>query len=859
MFSIVLRADDHLFTLPVLGDDVVITSAWYYPLGPPFYGADHFAIDYSSNLGASFFEGREILAALGGIVIHVTNDVANGLGEGWGNYVKIDHGNGYETLDAHCLFGSIPVNVGDCVYQGQVIGQVGNTGSSTNFHLHHQTYLNGVPIDPYGWYDYASTPNTYPNCNPDEYYWTNNPPVGPPNVNTERQLPDDLLVHVIGTPDYYWLQDGLMRGFDSEYPFYTWGLEWDDAVEISNEEFTNFQSGSNIEVMPGACVFDENYQRWVFDYASDTSPTIVKRKATNWQFLGYADNVWIPVSNNFMTQFNEGLELLSTSGYPYGTVFEDMYSPWNKYVLVKGDSYGMSGQKVKLSLFSDNAYNINYYHYNFRIIVPLTILNSYPTVSGTYEFIRDGELVQSFGSVYYLENCHKRKIVDDISFDYYGFDYSNVNSVSDSDINAFPDGVDISFSPSGGPGVYNGGELDDGGFDSGLEAYWNFFDWQGVADFEVTSENQVSGIYKAEADVYSSSNYYDVEIKQLVNVESNETYHCSFYAKSDNPMMIKFNLGKDTSPWENYGLWKEITTESDWRKYQYIFNCTETDALARLSFQIGEISGHLYLDEVTFEKVEEMIPPDENLLSNGDFESGHYAPWQMGDINGVADYYTDTFEIYDGQYSMFIDPNQSEEHFQVQLEQLVDVQAEETYYVSFYAKAEESRSLFLELYHNGPPWTNYGLWSEVEIETDWALYEVEFISTNTGTDRFTMHFGHQDVGIWIDDISITTSRINIKEEEDDTETSEISLFQNHPNPFNPETCINYSISDPNSELVIYNIRGQVVKNYNLSPGRNSVIWSGLNNSNKKVSTGIYLYVIKSGNQMTQMRKMILMK
>lgn len=847
ILSMNLKAEDHLFTLPVVGGDVEVEHAWYYE-GGGFHGA----IDYTRETPGAIY-GQDILATYGGVVIVSTNNHID-----YGTYVKIDHGNGFETLYAHMIHQSLMVSNGDYVYQGQVIGLVGSTGNSTGPHLHFELIHNGVRVDPYGWYNYASTPNTYPNCNLDEYYWITDPPTGPPNVSTERELPDDLLVHVMGTPNYYWIQDGFMHGFDSEYPFYTWGLEWDDAVEITNEEFSNFSLGTNIELMVGACVYDQNYQRWVFDYASDTSPVIVKRKATNWQLMGYADNVWIPVSNDFMNQFNEGPELISLSDYPYGTVLEDAYSPWNKYVLVKGEPYAIPGQKLKLSLFSDNVYNINYYHYNFRIVVSTTILNNYPSVLGTYELIRNGELIQGSGSVYYLENHHKRKVVDDISFDYYGFDYGNVNSVNDSDIDIFPDGTDISFSPSGGNGIYSGGELEDGGFDSGIESYWTFFDWQETADFQVTSENQVFGIYKAEADVYSASNYYDVEIKQLVNVENNEKYHCSFYAKSDNPMMIKFNLGRDVSPWENYGLWKEIVTESTWQKYQYIFDCTETDALARLSFQIGEIPGHLYLDEVVFEKVEEMFPSDENLLSNGDFESGHYAPWQIGDIDGVADYYTDALEVYNGQYAMFIDPNQSGEHFQVQLEQLVDVQAGEIYHCSFYAKAEANRSLFLELYHDGPPWTNYGLWSEVGIGTDWTLYEIQFISTNSGTNRFTIHFGHQDVGIWIDDISISTSAMS-NNEENNMEMSEISLFQNYPNPFNPETCINYNISEPNSELVIYNIKGQIVKNYNLSPNDGFVIWSGLDNSNKKVSAGIYLYALKSGSKITQIRKMILMK
>lgn len=88
--------------------------------------------------------GMPIVAAQSGTVT-----IANGSdswGSGWGYYVKIDHGGGYETLYAHCS--SVIVSAGQYVERGQLIGYVGNTGNSYGAHLHFECWYNGMRYDP---------------------------------------------------------------------------------------------------------------------------------------------------------------------------------------------------------------------------------------------------------------------------------------------------------------------------------------------------------------------------------------------------------------------------------------------------------------------------------------------------------------------------------------------------------------------------------------------------------------------------------------------------------------------------------------------------------------------------------------
>ncbi|HIZ94703.1 MAG TPA: peptidoglycan DD-metalloendopeptidase family protein [Candidatus Flavonifractor avicola] len=84
--------------------------------------------------------GTPILAAKSGQV------VTSAYHYSYGTYVVIDHGNGNSTLYAH--MSSRAVSEGQMVTQGQVIGYVGTTGSSTGNHLHFEVRDNYTRVDP---------------------------------------------------------------------------------------------------------------------------------------------------------------------------------------------------------------------------------------------------------------------------------------------------------------------------------------------------------------------------------------------------------------------------------------------------------------------------------------------------------------------------------------------------------------------------------------------------------------------------------------------------------------------------------------------------------------------------------------
>ena len=73
----------------------------------------------------------------------------------YGNYVKIDHGNGIVTLLAHMKYNSVVVKVGDKVKRGDKIGIMGNTGYSKGTHLHYEVMINKEKVEPFK-YTYAT-------------------------------------------------------------------------------------------------------------------------------------------------------------------------------------------------------------------------------------------------------------------------------------------------------------------------------------------------------------------------------------------------------------------------------------------------------------------------------------------------------------------------------------------------------------------------------------------------------------------------------------------------------------------------------------------------------------------------------
>ena len=127
------------------------SESWGYPVGGSTYISSGYGNRSASISGWSFHGGiditggdvygRPIYATRSGTVITASYGTS-----GYGNYVIIDHGDGYVSLYGHCS--SLNVSSGQTVSKGQQIACVGSSGNSTGPHCHFEIRYNGVKQNP---------------------------------------------------------------------------------------------------------------------------------------------------------------------------------------------------------------------------------------------------------------------------------------------------------------------------------------------------------------------------------------------------------------------------------------------------------------------------------------------------------------------------------------------------------------------------------------------------------------------------------------------------------------------------------------------------------------------------------------
>ncbi len=156
--------------------NITENDAYWWPIGSltptsgNIYGGNPSTVYISSNYGPRTIKGENkfhygidiagacednvIVATKDGTIIKVNDgcpsegSYGSSCGGGYGNYVMIDHGDGTVSVYAHMFNQSIVVNEGSVVRQGEKIGLMGSSGSSTGCHLHFEIRINDSKVNP---------------------------------------------------------------------------------------------------------------------------------------------------------------------------------------------------------------------------------------------------------------------------------------------------------------------------------------------------------------------------------------------------------------------------------------------------------------------------------------------------------------------------------------------------------------------------------------------------------------------------------------------------------------------------------------------------------------------------------------
>ena len=257
----------------------------------------------------------------------------------------------------------------------------------------------------------------------------------------------------------------------------------------------------------------------------------------------------------------------------------------------------------------------------------------------------------------------------------------------------------------------------------------------------------------------------------------------------------------------------------------------------------------------------DFMPPEENMIINGDFSAG-ISYWDF-DLNGEADATMDVVNKDKKMEITIIDGGSDRQDIQLR-QDYIGLLHDISYLFEFDAYADTNTLVDVRIQESEEPWTAYGRIGFVFLTNQKEHFSFPFVmeSASDFNARLVFNCGLNTGNIYIDNV-VLKQNFSSSEETDEQLPLESSLEQNYPNPFNNSTEFHYKLSRKSKiKIVIYNILGQKVKTliYSTKPAGNyHIIWDGKNDKGMDLASGIYLYRISTDYGFTKTRKLLLIK
>lgn len=247
-------------------------------------------------------------------------------------------------------------------------------------------------------------------------------------IGLDSMHPDGTLVQVSGDPSVYYL-DGVKKHIPSPAVFNS-NFSWDDIVYISTSERDGYVTGPQIMYKDGTLIKAPGGAVYVLEYGAKRhiiSPSVFND-------CGYSWSKMISVTSSESNRYSRGLNLSSCSSYhPSGSLVQASGDP-AVYLLDNG---------CKRHILSPIILFERKYTWSDIISISTAERNAYPTSSDLG--LPDGTLISGSGpEVYVLEYGEKRHILSPAIFNTLNYKWSNVLTISDTDLSNYPDGPDLS-------------------------------------------------------------------------------------------------------------------------------------------------------------------------------------------------------------------------------------------------------------------------------------------------------------------------------------------------------------------------------------------------------------------------------
>jgi hypothetical protein len=295
-----------------------------------------------------------------------------------------------------------------------------------------------------------------------------------------------------------------------------------------------------------------------------------------------------------------------------------------------------------------------------------------------------------------------------------------------------------------GGGSTQGPELVvNGGFDAG------FASWNEIGLIVMEDGNNIF-----QADVQAAGNSFDVSLQQVLALEADKDYILTFRAKASVARGMIAGIGLNYDPWTNAA--QDISLTTEWQTFT--INLTTTgfgDANNRVFFDMGAEVGVVSIDDISLS----LASVDggaggggaegPELAVNGGFDAG-FASWnEIGLI------------VMENGNSIFqADVQAAGNSFDVSLQQVLALEADKDYILTFRAKASVARGMIAGIGLNYAPWTNAA--QDVSMTTEWQTFTISLTTTGFGdaNNRVFFDMGAEVGVVSIDDVSLKLAAVD---------------------------------------------------------------------------------------------------